>query len=321
MQFGTLVPHFGKDASRDYIVRMSKRAEELGYDSVWVRDHLLWHPHGMEGSDITFVEPFLCLAAIGAVTTRITLGTAVVIPVRWPLKLAQNLASLSYLAGGRVVAGIGLGANRAELAAAGLDVDKRKEIFEDTVKIMREVWAGNNVSFAGQVFSFQDVSIAPKPTNRIPIMYGGTSRAAVRRAVAHTDGWYCGRLPMATLDNRLELMHQLEDQHAKKMETIIQPIVSISKNRAKARARIDIDLMANSSEGAKQWILPPSGRFETIEDLDGLVCVGTPEEICEQLEGFRKRGITHIVFDLRLQFEEYEEALELIAREVVPNFR
>lgn len=320
MQFGTLVPHFGKHVTRDRIIRMSRRAEELGLDSVWVRDHLLWRPHGMEGTDVTFVEPFTCLAAIGAVTSRITLGTGVVIPVRWPLKLAQNFASLSYLAGGRVIAGIGLGANKQELAAAGLDVDQRKEIYTDTIAILRKIWSEDHVSFEGKVFRFEDITIGPKPIAHIPILYGGTSRAAVRRAVESADGWYCGRLPLATLDDRLDYMHRLEEQHGKKMEVIIQPIISINRSRARARKRIDVDAMAHSSEGASQWILPPKGGFETIEDLEGLVCVGTPDEVAEEIHKLHKRGVSHVVFDLRLQFEEYEEALELLAKEVIPNF-
>ena len=109
MQFGVLLPHFGKTVSPSRIIDGGKLCEELGFDSIWVRDHLIWNPHGMERAGLRFVEPFVTLSAVAAVTRKITLGTAVLVPVRWPLKLSQDLASLSYLAGGRVIAGIGLG--------------------------------------------------------------------------------------------------------------------------------------------------------------------------------------------------------------------
>ncbi|MBI3065773.1 MAG: LLM class flavin-dependent oxidoreductase [Deltaproteobacteria bacterium] len=119
MKFGVLLPHFGKEASPSRLIDGSRMCEELGFESVWVRDHLLWHPHGMEKAGLKFVEPLITLAAIAAVTKKTILGTAVLIPVRWPLKLSQDLASLSYMAGGRVIAGIGLGSTPAELTAAG----------------------------------------------------------------------------------------------------------------------------------------------------------------------------------------------------------
>ncbi len=81
MTYGVLVPHFGEHATANRIVAGSRRAEELGFDAVWVRDHLLWKPHGMEGTDRTFIEPLASLNSIGAVTERIYLGTAVPRPL------------------------------------------------------------------------------------------------------------------------------------------------------------------------------------------------------------------------------------------------
>src|SRR6185437_16152169 len=136
MTYGVLLPHFGQEASPERIIGGAVRAEHAGFDAVWVRDHLLWEPHGMEGDDPTFVEPLAVLAAIASRTSRIFLGTAVLIPVRWPLKLAQDLASLSYLAGGRVVAGLGLGSGQKELGAVGFQRAQRKKIFVETTEIV-----------------------------------------------------------------------------------------------------------------------------------------------------------------------------------------
>src|SRR5678815_5048476 len=97
MQFGVLLPHFGKEASPSRIIDGSRMCEELGFHSLWVRDHLIWHPHGMEKSGLKFVEPFVTLSAVAAVTKKIILGIAVLVPVRWPLKVSQDLASLCLL--------------------------------------------------------------------------------------------------------------------------------------------------------------------------------------------------------------------------------
>jgi probable F420-dependent oxidoreductase len=317
MKFGVLLPHFGKEASPSRLVDGSSMCEELGFDSVWVRDHLLWHPHGMEKAGLKFVEPIVTLAAVAAVTKKILLGTAVLIPVRWPLKLAQDLASLSYLAGGRVIAGVGLGSTPAELAAAGLKGEERIEILKETVEILRLIWRENNASYKGKIFSFEDVTIEPKPTEPIPIFYGGGTRASIRRVAEYCDGWIPGRVPMATFDDRLEYLLQLTDR-----EIVLGniPIVRIDKDRARARADIDVAALAGSSEGTPHWIKPPSGKFETIEDLEGLLVVGNPDDCAAEIEKFRRRGVEHFVFDLRLQYHRYEEALKLIGAELLPRF-
>jgi alkanesulfonate monooxygenase SsuD/methylene tetrahydromethanopterin reductase-like flavin-dependent oxidoreductase (luciferase family) len=214
MKIGVLLPHTGAHATRQRIVDQSLRLERAGFDSVWVRDHLVWHPHGMEGTDVTFVEPLLTLAVIGALTERLTLGTAVLIPLRWPLKLAQDLASLSYLVGPRLIAGVGMGFSPAEFAASGLQHDQRERITREIVEICRRVWSGDPVSYSGQVFRFDDVSIKPIPPGPIPFWYGGATRASVRRAVDYCEGWLPGRIPMATLDDRLRLLRELASERA-----------------------------------------------------------------------------------------------------------
>ena len=318
IEFGVLLPHFGKEASPSRLIDGSRMCEELGFDSVWVRDHLLWHPYGMERAGLKFVEPFITLAAIAAVTKKILLGTAVIIPVRWPLKLAQDLASLSYMAGGRVIAGVGLGSTPAELAAGGLNGEQRVEILRETVEILRLIWKENNASYRGKIFSFEDITIEPKPVEPIPIFYGGGTRASVRRVAEYCDGWIPGRVPMATFDDRLKYLRELTDR---KIVLGNIPIVRIDKDRARARADVDVMALAGSSEGTPHWIKPPSGKFETIEDLEGLLVVGDPDDCAAEIEKFRQRGVEHFVFDLRLQYHRYEESLRLIGEELLPRFR
>lgn len=321
MKFGMLLPHFGKYCTPERLIDSSVRLEEWGFDSVWVRDHLLWKPHGMEGTNTTFVEPFIVLAAVAGATKKIGLGTAVVIPIRWPLKVAQDFASLSYIGRRPVDAGFGLGSNRKELAAAGFDVDERAAIFEETIEICKRVWAEDEVTWAGEKFQYEGVSISPKPIELPTTWYGGTSRRSVRRAIESCDGWLPGRLPMATLDDRLAYLHTLEGRTGKKIKSGVIPVISIDESRDEARGSIDVHALATSSEGSKDWIKPPSGEFQTVGDLEGLLLAGDPDDIVNELKKFEERGIDTFVFDLRLQFDRYDEKAELIGREVLPRMR
>ena len=318
MKFGVLLPHFGKEASASRLIDGSRMCEELGFESVWVRDHLLWHPHGMEKAGLKFVEPLITLAAIAAVTKKMILGTAVLIPVRWPLKLSQDLASLSFMAGGRVIAGIGLGSMPAELTAGGLKGEERVEILRETVEICRHIWKENNASYKGKIFSFDDVTIEPKPVEPIPFFYGGSTRASIRRVAEYCDGWIAGRVPMATFDDRLKYLRSLTERNIALANI---PIVCIEKDRARAFARVNVEELAGSSEGSKHWVKPPSGRFSTIEDLEGLLIAGNPDDCAKEIEKFRQRGIEHLVLDLRLQYDRYEEILRLISEELLPRYR
>ncbi|MBI4279721.1 MAG: LLM class flavin-dependent oxidoreductase [Armatimonadetes bacterium] len=322
MAFGVLLPHFGPHASPARIVDYCARLEELGFDAVWVRDHLLWRPNVFEPADRTFVEPLITLAAVASATRRMALGTAVLIPIRWPLKVAQELASLSYLAGGRVIAGMGLGSNAEESAAAGMDAGAREQIFRETVEIARLVWSGDGVSYRGQIFSFQDVTLRPRPPRPIPIWGGGTTRASVRRAVELCDGWMTGRLPLATLGDRLRLLRRLEAESGRRLAVGYIPLLYLSRTREEAEAALNVcDLMVASRDGmAKYWIVPEHG-FRTLDDLEGLLVYGTPHDCADQIARLADLGIDHFVVDLRLQFDRYEELTELVGREILPRFR
>jgi len=321
MKFGMLLPHFGEHCRPERVIAGSRQLEEWGFDSVWVRDHLLWKPHEMEGTNRTFVDAFITLAAVAGATRRIGLGTAVLIPIRWPLKVAQDFASLSYLSGRPIEAGFGIGSNAVELSASGFVLEDREQIFVETVQICRKVWTEDDVTWRGDKFQFEHVTISPKPVAPLPTWYGGTTRASVRRAVQYCDGWLPGRLPITTLDDRLGLLRQLAAEAGRPIQTGVIPVVSIDRGREKALERIDVHTLATSSEGSARWIKPPSGEFRTVEDLEGLLIAGTPEDCVREIRKFQARGIDLLIFDVRLQFDAYEEKAELIAREVLPHVR
>jgi alkanesulfonate monooxygenase SsuD/methylene tetrahydromethanopterin reductase-like flavin-dependent oxidoreductase (luciferase family) len=321
VKFGVLLPHYGEFCTRSRIIEGSQRLEEIGFDAVWARDHLLWTPHGMEGTNRTFLDAFGTLACVAGATKTIELGTAVVIPIRWPLKVAQEVATLSFVGGRAVHAGFGMGSNSAELAAAGFDVKNRAAIFAETVEICKKVWSEDDVTWNSTLFSFEHVSLSPKPAIPVDTWYGGTTRASVRRAVAHCDGWLPGRLPLATLDDRLALLAELALESGRRMLWGAIPIVCIDQDRKRAFKRVDVPALAGSSEGSANWIKPSSGEFRTPEDLEGLLVAGDPADVIDEIRKFEARGIDQFVFDLRLDFDSYEDKAELIATEVLPSFR
>lgn len=319
MRLGTMVPHFGEFATREMIVDMAVAAERAGIRGFWVRDHLIWKPHESEAQNVTFLDPFVTLAAISAVTTKSIVGTSVAIPIRWPLKLAQEFASLAAINRPGVLAGIGLGHNPEEFGAAGLEAAQREPIFRDTVKILRQAWEKGVVDFSGEVFTLDNVALEPMPSKPIPIIYGGKTQAALRRAVAHCDGWNGGGLPIATLVKRMDYLRELLGDSGKPFHVIGQPQVIICRSRREAEAMVPIDAMTRASEGSRFYVKPPSGKFETADDLRGLVIFGTPDDVVDGIMELKEHGMDELILDMRLQFDRYEEVLELIGSEVIPR--
>lgn len=320
MRFGLLLPHFGEHAATELLIDRAPEIEALGFHSVWARDHLIYSPHGMESADRTFLEPLLTLAAIAGVTNDLKLGTAVLVPVRWPIKLAQNLATLDFLSHGRVMAGMGLGNTRMDFEATGLDSERKDQIFRETVEIARRLWSDDEVTYRGEVFRFDNVTLEPKPRDSIPFLYGGTTQAAVRRAVDVTDGWMPGRIPLATLDARLKYLRERADQAGKEMFLGTIPLVVAHEDRSMAREGLNPSSLGVSSAGAKYWIKPASGEFRTIDDLEGLIIAGGRDDLLRGVEALAERGLDLVVLDLRLHFHRYWEQVELLADWILPEF-
>ncbi len=324
--FGLVLPHFGDEPDAARMLEAAVRAEEAGFDSLWVRDRLVAAaPHGLEleAGGTTFFEPLLTLAATAAVTHRVQLGTAVLLPNRHPLRLLQEAGTLWRISDGRLRLGLGLGVGPANFEALGMAFDERESLFLDSVELLRQFARGGAHGFDGRLARFETLEIDPTPGRDLPIYYGGVSRAAVRRAVSHCDGWIAGRLPRATFRARMGLLRQLSSEVGKSLSVASMPITLVDSGdgRRLAQAASAIALLARSAEGARDWIKPSSGRFETIDDLAGLLIAGSPEDCAREVRGSLAAGVTEVIFDLRLAFDDFEDQLALIANEVLPAVR
>ncbi len=324
MKFGLLLPHFGEQADRDKLLRGSQRAEELGFDSVWVRDHLVFEPHGeMEKPNRTFYDALTTLTAIGAVTERIELGTGSLIPFRHPLVTALMAGTITQLVGPRLILGFGAGTFDHEFDAIGWGDRDRVELVRSNAEILRRVFTENNVSYTDDHFSFTDVTIEPKPVGgRIPFWYCGATPRSARLAVEFCDGWMPGRISLATLAKRIADMEKLSADAGKPRPTVaVIPPTSVEATREEALQHVNIPGLLAWANKAKFTVKPTSGKFETVEDLEGQLIAGNPDEVVEQVRKFEALGVEHLVFDFRFKFDQWYEQIELLGHDVLPRLR
>lgn len=190
MRIGVHLPQYGRAASGEAITRAAKQAEDLGFADIWVSDHLAV-PTGAAYPPAFLYEPVVALTWAAAATTRIGLGTSVlVLPYRHPLHLAKELASLDLFSGGRLVIGAAAGWLEGEFAALGVPFGERGARADETIDAMRACWEQSPVEHDGRFFTLRDLRVRPQPDRRIPIWIGGTSAAALDRAATRGDGWH-----------------------------------------------------------------------------------------------------------------------------------
>lgn len=324
MKFGLLLPHFGEHASKSLLIDGSQLAEESGFDSVWVRDHLVFEPHGeMEKPDRTFYDALTTLTAIGASTNHLQLGTGSLIPFRHPLLTALMAGTITQLVGPRLILGFGAGTFNHEFEAIGWGDLDRVELVRSNADILRRVFTENGVDYDDGVFSFNDVTVEPKPVGgRVPFWYCGATPKSARLAAEYADGWMPGRISMATLDKRIDTMRTLSDSNGRPMPTVgVIPPTSIEPTRDEALQHVNIPGLLAWANKAKFAVRPPSGQFETVEDLEGQLILGNPDEAVTELCKFASLGVEHLVFDFRFKFDRFFEQIELLGSEVLPKFR
>ncbi|HEY8339304.1 MAG TPA: LLM class flavin-dependent oxidoreductase [Egibacteraceae bacterium] len=323
MEFGLLLPHFGRHASRATVLEGARRAEEAGFDSVFVRDHLVYEPHaGIEDDDPTFYDPLTTLTAIGATTERISLGTGALIPFRHPVHLARILGTMIALVGPRIHLGLGTGRFEREFAIAGLAGVPRLELVKATVAILRTLHHEGRVSHVDDVYAFDDVAVEPRP-GPLEIWYCGSAPAAARLAVDLGLAWLPGRITLDTITARRAAMEaRASDAGVAVPKVGVIAPTSIAATRDRALEGLDVDgLLDWANTYGRWWVKPASGRFQTRADLKGSLIAGSPDDVASEVADFQAAGVDHLVFDLRSRFDRWFESIDLLASEVLPRFR
>jgi len=306
LRFGVAVPNYGALASPENLLRLARRAESLGVDSIWVADHLV-APVGVQtvypfdkspdpkpgemGVIEQFYEPLTTLAFLAGATRHIKLGVSVyVMPYRNPVVTAKIVATLDALSEGRVIFGVGVGWLREEFTAVGQDARHRGKVTDEYLEVCRRLWRDDVAEFSGKHYTLPPVRTGPKPVQRPwpPIWIGGNSDAAITRALALGDG--------------LHLIDLTPDE----------VVARVADLRA-AEARAD-------RSGPRIGVSLRKGILVRAEDRDGdRALYGTPEKIRRDVATYAAAGVDYLVSNLRQarDIDALEEALDETARAVL----
>jgi probable F420-dependent oxidoreductase len=194
MQVGVTIPNNWGIADPRQVLAMGPLAEALGYDSVWVMDHLLNSGYiRARLDDKPYYHPLATLSYLAATTKRVRLGTSVlVLPYHNPVELAKYAATLDQMSGGRVILGVGAGAMTEEFDALGVPFRQRGALTNEGIEIMKELWTNPDPHYRSQRWNLAGFKFAPKPVQQpaIPLWVGGSSSGALRRAATLGDGWH-----------------------------------------------------------------------------------------------------------------------------------
>ena len=190
MTYGIHLPQYGRVASGEAVARAARHAEELGFTDVWVSDHVV-HPAEQSYPSPFLLDPFATLSWAAAVTERVRLGTSVlVVPQHNAVWLANHLASVDVMSGGRLLVGAGVGWSKREYDALNQPFETRGQRMDEILDLLRAAWTEDPVTFDGAGHHLEDIRFLPKPDRHIPIWIGGGVEASFRRAVEKGDGFH-----------------------------------------------------------------------------------------------------------------------------------
>jgi probable F420-dependent oxidoreductase len=205
MEFGLHLPNAGPFANGPDIIRVAQEAENLGYHSVWLFDHLFTptqleskYPYSPDGSypmmpEFPFYDPVAVMGALATATQRVKFGVRVLIATyRHPVVLAKELATTDAIAGGRMLLGVGAGWMAEEFEAVDIPMDERFARLDEHIALMRQAWQNGTAAHEGRFYSHCEAGFGPappQPGNTIPVIVGGHGDAALRRAARWGDGW------------------------------------------------------------------------------------------------------------------------------------
>jgi probable F420-dependent oxidoreductase len=261
MNFGIFGLHRGSSAEPEVLARRARRAEELGFESVWVGDHIALPAAGDDsGGNMPHqarLEALLALTFMAATTQRVRLGVGVIIlPQRQPVLLAKQLSTLDALSRGRLIIGIGVGYVEPELRALGASLADRGARTDEYLAAMRALWSGEPASFSGRYVEFDSVVQRPMPVQQPhpPIIFGGQSPAALRRTVLTADGWYGFDLDLEATAKAVADVQDASVRHGRSAErprleiSITPPAGALSLDTARRYAELGVDRLVVQPE-------------------------------------------------------------------------
>lgn len=256
--------------------RVAALAEKLGYDSVWAGEHVVLPSPRTEGSPMEAtdpsLDPLIALAQCATVTESIRLGTGIIIlPQRNPVVLAKQIASLDVLSNGRFVFGMGVGYLEPELRAIGVPVDERIDMSMEYLGAMRSLWYDERPAYSGRFVQFENIDAHPRPTQRpIPVVMGGQTAAAHRRAVDGCEGWYGFNLGRNGTERQLASINAKMQKAGRetRLEISITPPMPLTPELVQDYAAL----------GVHRLIVMPPGHLSP-DEVDAFIEANAPERL------------------------------------------
>lgn len=192
MKFGVCLPHYGRAFSLSSVRNIAIESERLGYDSIWVTDHILFQPMVGEPYHRIF-ESLTTLAYLASITKHVKLGvSSLILPMRNPIIATKQLATIDVLSGGRLIVAVAVGWNEKEFSELGSDFNDRGRRLDESIQLLRALWQGKPDFRSEHIAQhFQNASLEPRPIRKkLTVLIGGNSPAAMKRAVRFGDGWH-----------------------------------------------------------------------------------------------------------------------------------
>lgn len=290
------------------IIDLAVQAEALGFDSVWVGDSILARPR---------LEALTTLAAVASRTTRVKLGTAVLLSaLRHPVVLANEAANVDIISHGRLILGLGIATRTPtvarEFAACGVAFGRRLGIFEEGVEIMRRLWTEPHVTFSGRHFQIQDVSLGLRPIQQhgIPIWLAGAVDNALRRVVRLGDGWFPNPTSPSALTDQWGRLQRFAREMGRDPTALHRCVyTTLNVNTDIAQAEREMRAFVEGYYGAP---------YETLSRMQGL-CSGPADACAKWLQDFIAAGAQTLV--IRFGGPDQFGQLERCAKEVLPQVR
>jgi probable F420-dependent oxidoreductase len=286
----------------------AEQAEDLGYDSLWSTDHLSFENPILEG--------MVALSAFAGCTRRIQLGTGILLlPLRHPSLVAKQAASLDYLSGGRLVLGVGVGGEgEKDFEAVGVPIAERGARTNESIRVMKTLWTQSPATFEGRFYRFADVSIDPLPSQPggPPVIVGGRSPAALRRAGELGDGWLAYMASAERFARDMSTVRGHAASSGKDPDSLFHGIMlfaHVARDSDRAREVVKAHL-------ARRYSRPFDDHH-----IDRYCLVGSPEPIAERLRAYQEAGARHVVFNLAGSADGFLGEAELLYREVVEPLR
>jgi alkanesulfonate monooxygenase SsuD/methylene tetrahydromethanopterin reductase-like flavin-dependent oxidoreductase (luciferase family) len=271
LRVGVQLPEIERRVPWTEYAAMARAAEEVGLDSLWLGDHLLYRLR--DGRERGPWDTFTLLAALAAVTDRVQIGPLVACTA-WhpPGILARKAAALHEISGGRFVLGLGAGWNEAEFRAFGLPFDHRASRFEEAFEIIRRLIAGERVTFHGSFYGVDDAVLLPRPARRIPLMLGSSGARMLAIALPHVDVWntwysWYGNSSEGFASRRVEIDAACRNAGRKPGEVRYSACVLVAAGGASERSH-EVPAVAIEKLAAHLRALEAAGADEAILVLD-----------------------------------------------------